>query len=201
AFLNTTTRASSSYPNSCGTSGGAKDWFIHILMSDWLSNNVDYMKYISHSYTTLGNDGNRLSISENDSTTNGKNLSAPSNVVNAIFQLSDKYPIMLDLAVTYDSTGISPTNPVTSVNSITPETEKITVNNPVENSVVLHFPADNIGQKCMMTCYDICGRNLFSEQFIVGSTTLTKTINLIPGTYLLRIKTAKLTSICRIVKF
>ena len=118
AYLNTTTRQSSSVPNSCGTNGGAKDWFIHILLSRWIANNVDYIKYIPNSYTTIGNDGKRLSISVNDSTTNGKNTSAPSSVLNALFDLSDKYPIMVKLGVTFNTTGNGPKNPVNSINEI-----------------------------------------------------------------------------------
>jgi endonuclease/exonuclease/phosphatase family metal-dependent hydrolase len=104
-YLNTTTRQSSSVPNSCGTNGGAKDWFIHIFLSKWLVSNFDYINYIPNSYTTIGNDGKRFSISVNDSTTNGKNLSAPPNVLNALFDLSDKYPIMVKLGVTFNTTN------------------------------------------------------------------------------------------------
>jgi hypothetical protein len=39
-------------------------------------------------------------IIQNDSTTNGKNTSAPSAVVNAMFQFSNKYPMMAKFLVT-----------------------------------------------------------------------------------------------------
>jgi len=199
-YLNTSTRLSSTYPNSCGTSGGAKDWYIHSFLSGWIIHNTDYIRYIPNSYTTLGNDGNRLGISENDSTTNGKNNSAPSNVVNALFFLSDKYPIMVKLAVTYNTTGSGPANPVNSVASVITENEKIAVNDPITNELIMHFDAASMGEKCVMSCFDICGRNLFSYQFTINSTNVSKAINLNQGTYILRLQTERSINVFHIVK-
>ena len=108
SFLNTSTRYSATVPNACGSSGGAYSWFEHILVSGWLKNNFNYMKYVPNSYQTIGNDGNRLGQSINT----GVNTSVPSNVLNALYLLSDKYPVMVKLAVTYNTTGKGPANPV-----------------------------------------------------------------------------------------
>jgi hypothetical protein len=51
----------------------------------------------------LGNDGHRLNIAVNDNTTNGTNTSAPANVLDALFYFSDKYPVLVKLAVTYSN--------------------------------------------------------------------------------------------------
>jgi hypothetical protein len=161
AYLNTTTRQSSTVPNSCGTNGGAKDWFIHILLSRWIANNFNYIKYIPNSYTTIGNDGKRLSISVNDSTSNGKNTSAPSNVLNALFDLSDKYPIMAKLGITYNTTGTSPKNPVNSINEII---------NPIDNITIYPNPTNgiftietNAATKQMVQITNINGQSVLSQ--------------------------------------
>ncbi len=109
-FLTTSTRLSASIPNSCGTSGGGKNWYDHILLSNWIKNNTFNISYLPHSYYTIGNDGHRVGISVNDSSTI-KNTSAPSIVVNSMFQFSNKYPIAAKLVYQYKNampaTGIA----------------------------------------------------------------------------------------------
>ncbi len=201
SYLNTSTRSSATYPNSCGVGGGAKDWYQHIFLSGWITDNFDYVKYIPDSYTTIGNDGKRIGLSVNDSTTQVKNTSAPSDVINSIFEFSDKYPVMLKLGITNDSLGNGPANPViASINIIkSEEKEMMTVNNPVQKDVVIHFSDASLGEKCVMNCFDIYGRNLFSEEFDVSSTSMNIPINLIPGIYILRLQTEHSINVFHIV--
>ena len=198
-YLNTSTREYN-IPNNCGTNSGGKDWFEHIFMSDWLVKNIDFMKYVSNSYTTIGNDGNRVGISENDSTSHGRNNSAPSSILNAIFFLSDKYPIMMNLAVTYDSLGNGPINPVNAMNEIEQEMEQVTVNNPVEESIVIHFPTSAIGEKYTISCFDVCGRKVFTREIEVNSTSVSQALGVSTGLYLLRLQTGDFVNVFRIVK-
>ena len=121
AFLNTSTRFSATVPNSCGSSGGAYSWFEHIFMSGWITKNYDYIKYIPNSYQTIGNDGNRFGQSINY----GTNNSVPSNVLNALYLLSDKYPVMVKLGVTYNTTGKGPANPVAAAPAPSTLTSKL----------------------------------------------------------------------------
>jgi hypothetical protein len=198
--INVSTREFS-IPNSCGDNGGGYDWYEHILMSQWLTNNIDFIHYIKDSYQTLGNDGNRLGISINDSTTHGKNLSAPSNVLNAIFNLSDKYPIVAKFAVTYDSLGNGPANPVINgISNETGSTNLIRITNPVTDHITIYFPSNMIGENGTFALYDVCGRLLNSEGLSINSTELTKQINLSSGLYILRLTIGQNISIYRIVK-
>ena len=73
--------------------GGAKDWYDHIFLvfMDRATMRTT-ISYIPHSYTTLGNDGHRLGISVNDAPTN---TAVPANVANALYLMSDKYPVMV----------------------------------------------------------------------------------------------------------
>src|SRR6185312_7273789 len=137
AELTTTTRATTA-PNSCGTTGGGKDWYDHILLSHSIVNNSNYISYIRNSYTTIGNDGKRVGVSVNT----GTNLSAPANVINAVFTFSDKYPVMASLAARNRPLGVS---------NILEEAGSIKVTNPIiDNNMTLHFASFLNGQNISM---------------------------------------------------
>ncbi|HEY5406309.1 MAG TPA: hypothetical protein VIJ92_04440 [Ginsengibacter sp.] len=109
-FITTSTRSLPYQPNACGTSAGGKGWYDHMFISQWLINGANYMKYIPQSYQSVGNDGNRLGVSIN-SNVPSVNTSAPSDVLDALFYFSDKYPVMLDLEVKANTNAASPKDP------------------------------------------------------------------------------------------
>ncbi len=109
-FLTTSTRSLSYQPNSCGADGGGKGWYDHIFISNWLLNGTNYVRYIPNSYNSIGNDGNRTGASIN-SNTPSTNISAPPNVLDALFHFSDKYPVMLNLEVKANRNAVSPKDP------------------------------------------------------------------------------------------
>ncbi|WP_040626793.1 hypothetical protein [Mucilaginibacter paludis] len=109
-YLTTSTRLSASIPNTCGTSGGAKSWYDHIFISPWLVKGANYIQYIPNSYQTVGNDGQRLGVDVN-ATTPVVNTSAPANVIDALFNFSNKYPITIKLLVKVNRTGGSLADP------------------------------------------------------------------------------------------
>jgi hypothetical protein len=110
AYLTTSTRKLANVPNSCGTSGGASSWYDHIFISPWLIKGTNYMSYIPHSYATIGNDGNRIDEDINSSVP-VVNTSAPSAVIDALFQFSNKYPVTIKLLVKANRTGGSVADP------------------------------------------------------------------------------------------
>ncbi|HXC06512.1 MAG TPA: hypothetical protein VNZ86_17265, partial [Bacteroidia bacterium] len=110
AYLTTSTRLSPSIPNSCGTGGGAKSWYDHIVLSPWIISGANYVKYRNNSYHTIGNDGNRTSRSVNDSSA-GINSSAPDSIIEALYQFSNKYPVKLTLDLYSNIQGQSPPDP------------------------------------------------------------------------------------------
>jgi hypothetical protein len=110
SFLTTTTRALATVPNTCGTGGGAKSWYDHIFISPWLVKGTNYMQYVPGSYQTIGNDGHRLGEDIN-STTPVANNSAPANVINALWQFSDKYPVSIKLVVKANRNAYSVADP------------------------------------------------------------------------------------------
>lgn len=110
-YYTTSTRASTAIPDSCGTGGGAKSWYDHIFISKWLANGSNYIQYIPQSYQTIGNDGRRVGVDIN-STAPQVNTSAPGDVINALFQFSDKYPVCIKLLVKANRNAYSVADPV-----------------------------------------------------------------------------------------
>lgn len=179
AELTTCTRSGSN-PNSCGNNGGAYDWFDHIFLSRPIINNYDYIHYISNSWKSLGNDGNRVGIDINDSS-NIKNISAPSSVINAEWQFSDKYPVTVELGVTYNTT--------TGIGSSKQQNQGyMKVTNPVKDEITIYFTSNMIGRMATMNLYDVCGRLVCSNSFMVNTSQITENVNLTPGVYLLRMQ-------------
>jgi hypothetical protein len=187
AYLTTSTRLLANVPNICGTSGGAKSWYDHMLFSPWIVHNSNYIKYIPNSYKAVGNDGHRLSVSINDSSLVPKNTSAPGNVIDALFHLSNKYPIMSSLAVTHNSTGVSPPDPTVGVKEISAFAHNIKIANPVEDELHIIFPEQLVGQNMHLTWNDLSGKCLKTEYLQIHSSTFAETIDLTRGLYILSI--------------
>ncbi|MDQ3191317.1 MAG: T9SS type A sorting domain-containing protein [Bacteroidota bacterium] len=89
------TRVTGLTNNGCFAAGGSDDRFDFILISEAVKDNLLKVNYEADSYTTPGQDGNRFNSSLNDP----QNLSAPSDVISALYEMSDHYPVYLDLNV------------------------------------------------------------------------------------------------------
>ena len=167
SYFTTSTRMDLIHPNSCGTDGGGKDWYDHILFSPWMVSGKNYMSYVPNSYRTVGNDGKRIGISVNDSTSNGKNISAPTDVINSIFQLSNKYPVLTKIAVTSNTTGISLVDPekaTTGIASLNFEELFISVTNPTGNFLNIRIDEKLLDKKLTLAVYDITGKMMLQSE-------------------------------------
>lgn len=146
--LTVSTRESSSDPNSCSSDvDGAKSWYDHIFLSANIFNNADHISYIPHSFSVIGNDGNRTGIAVN--ATSPVNTSAPSDVINGIFQMSEHYPVALSLLVNTSTAAVS---------NILADEEKVTVMNPVDGQLVMRFTKGLAGKPVHIACTDELGR-------------------------------------------
>lgn len=185
AYLNTSTREKD-LPNACGSANGAKGWYLHILLSPWVIKNKNYVKYIPNSYRTIGNDGRRVGVSINDSVKVVKNTSVPPLELNALYSLSDKYPIMVSLLVTKNTTGISPADPDSVViTEVQQDNETLTCSNPIENTTTFYFSPTMVGKKAAMQWNDLLGKSLRKEDVTINDEMMTLRIDLTPGIYLL----------------
>lgn len=191
AYLTTSTRQSASVPNTCGTSGGGKSWYDHIFLSPWIAHNTNYISYLPGSYRTIGNDGHRLSISINDNSTTVNN-SAPADVIDALFQMSNKYPVMVDLLVTQNTTGISPADPEIVATAVPELSLKnaVAVVNPVGSTIMLHCSTALLGKKIMVSCYNTDGRIVLQQTLTVDSPVMQLPCDLNTGVYFLRLSSS-----------
>ena len=186
AYLTTSTRKDKGVPNPCGSAGGAKNWYDHIFLSSWIMNNTNRIKYIPNSYRTIGNDGYRYKISINDKAS--VNNSAPADVIEALYQMSNKYPVMAELAVYTDQAGNRPSNPEIGL-AAKGAKEDVTVTNPVKKQFILHFTNGIIGEEMNMECFDMNGRSLLKQSFKVKEAEKNVDCKLDAGDYILKLYT------------
>ncbi len=173
-FLTTSTRFSASDPNSCGTSGGGKSWYDHIFISGPIKKGTDRILYLKDTYQTLGNDGNRVGISVNGPTTN---FSAPDSVIQAIYQVSNKYPVVASFLVA---------PPGTAVRNVAAVTDGIWVENPIRTGLNIHFGKDWDGAQAQYICSDLLGRVVAYGSFPV-TTVVSLPVEMVQGSYVLKI--------------
>lgn len=79
----------------CYSGGGMDDRFDFILVSEELLTGQNNIKYLEGSYRALGQDGQRL----NSSLIDPQNNSVPGNVLNALYNLSDHLPVIMDIVI------------------------------------------------------------------------------------------------------
>lgn len=170
AFLHTQSTHTS---GSCFSTGGMDDRFDFILASNSIMNNTARVKYIPNSYETLGQDGNRY----NGSLLSPINNSAPTAVINALYNMSDHLPVMLGLEIS------SPNS--TFVNSYLKNIENIKFANPTTNELKIEFenPVNPI-QKIELV--NISGRVIEVWKHTGGKTFERNLDGLLPGIYFLR---------------
>lgn len=184
SFLSTSTHAV--VMNNCDVGGGAKDWYDHIFVSPWIAKNTNYITYIPHSFRAVGNDGNRIGVAVNSPA----NTSAPVNVINALLGMSDKYPVMLDLAVTYNTSGISPVDPEIplGVSNTKLLGGNISIVNPVSEQLTIYVPNSLLGQKIIVDCYDELGRKMIDIDVFISKQKLQLPCSLHTGIYFIQLR-------------
>ncbi|GAB5538874.1 MAG: hypothetical protein Salg2KO_09770 [Salibacteraceae bacterium] len=107
--VHTQSTRNSSTNGGCFSGGGMDDRFDLILASDQVIQDTGAVRYISGSYSTVGQDGNHF----NQAINSGSNSSVSSTVLGALYEMSDHLPVRLDLKIellaqiqdTTDTTG------------------------------------------------------------------------------------------------
>jgi hypothetical protein len=165
------TRASS---NGCAAGGGLDDRFDFILFNKKLKNQPQFFSYIPGSYRVIGNDGNHL----NQSINAGTNTSAPTLIINALFNSSDHLPVMMDLLLEPSTQGLKPQ----------PGNQLLTGIKVVNGAIELHY-AEPVSL-ASVAMFDLAGRlvNQWSNFTSAGEKRHLCTVpaSLTPGFYLVR---------------
>jgi hypothetical protein len=81
-----------------GNCGGMDDRFDMTLVSKSLKDTLNPIRYIESSYRAVGQDGKRY----NQSVTSPTNTDVPSNIAQALYNLSDHLPVVIKVEVQYE---------------------------------------------------------------------------------------------------
>ncbi len=95
-FKDVHTQSTHSVNTACFSHGGLDDRFDFIMASSSLLQSDNDLYLLSDTYQALGNDGQHFNKSINDSPNNS---SAPSQIIDALFDMSDHLPILSQLRV------------------------------------------------------------------------------------------------------
>lgn len=82
-----------------GSTGGLDDRFDWIFANDRVMNGLSKVRYIPGSYKVVGNDQNHFNLAINAAPAN---TSAPTAVINALYNMSDHLPVYMELAIGND---------------------------------------------------------------------------------------------------
>ena len=175
-FASIHTQSTHTVNNGCAATGGMDDRFDIILLNNNIITGSDHYQYIPGSYKAVGNDGQHFNLAINASPTN---TSVPPNVLDALYNMSDHLPVVLDLYV--DKTLVS-------VPSWTSSGFKIKINNPVRDQINLSITAARPGI-LRLSLLTLQGWVVFekSDKLIKGPQKWNIPVSdLTPGMYLLR---------------
>lgn len=161
----------------CASGGGLDDRFDHIMVSSAIMNNTDRVEYVTNSYKALGNDG----LHFNQDIKNGTNNSAPSSIINALYDLSDHLPVLLELDITQMTIG---------VNESTLNSSQVLFENPVNDILNIRLNQSSFAE--LSRVIDLQGRILAECEFNedAGKVYCEMNVSHLPkGAYLLQIRT------------
>lgn len=160
----------------CHSGGGFDDRFDFILASSPVIDGTRGLKYIEDSYWAFGQDGNRL----NQSLLSPSNNTLPTNVINALYYMSDHLPIVMKLEIDKDLyTGISEQDH---------SSFKMKVVNPVFNSINFSVEGNRI-DKANIQVINLLGSVVYENSMPInpGDQIQIDAADFTPGIYLLRI--------------
>ncbi|OIP00065.1 MAG: hypothetical protein AUJ98_09220 [Bacteroidetes bacterium CG2_30_33_31] len=140
----------------CASIGGLDDRFDFILASNSVMNGINHFTYIPNSYYCLGNDGNHF----NDAINSGTNNSAPQNIINSLYNLSDHLPVILKLKVNKQGASLG--------NILNTHNLNIKVVNPITNNLKFYI-SSSINSKLKIEVISIIGQLLFAENIYHAS--------------------------------
>lgn len=122
AFQNIHTQATRSSTNpggSGGVTGGLDDRFDFLFINDYVRNGRNGV-YYNGTYDVIGNDGNKFNVSIIE---NLPNNDVPDTIRDALFQMSDHLPVMLEVLIDYVDPAALP------VELISQEVHRMDLNN------------------------------------------------------------------------
>lgn len=138
---------SSHLSGGCPSGGGMDDRFDFIMTSEEILNGTEHVKYVSGSYSAVGQDGQRLNMSLK----NPANNSVPPEILDALFYMSDHLPVIVDFAVGPQIGNIS-----TNAKQL-----GLRYNNPVSSTLNLSIPGRDFSQLNILLS-DLYGKQIYN---------------------------------------
>ena len=160
---------------SCHAGGGMDDRFDFILASPSVLNATGFVGYVPDSYWAVGQDGQRF----NGSLLSPANSTVPTDVLNALYYMSDHLPVTLKLAIDQ-----SPATAVeTNMNGL-----GITAQNPVSDFFRIRFADGMESSAYRVEIYSVIGNLVYSANVNPSASQVEiPTGNIAKGIYLIRI--------------
>jgi hypothetical protein len=164
------------------SSGGMDDRFDIMLCTNSLLGDSLKMRILPSTYVAVGNDGKHFNLALNASPTN---TSVPTDVLNALYNMSDHIPIRADFV-------LSPTKPLPQ--GISADLKKfenqIYFENPVNEQLKIHVNAELLNKKLSFELYDINAKRIIilNHYFEENDLAFTLPFDLQKGVYILKIR-------------
>jgi hypothetical protein len=177
AAIHTQSTRSSATNGGCFSGGGLDDRFDQILISNAIMNNTDQIKFKNNSYKAIGNDG----LHFNKAIKDGTNNSVPSSILNALYDLSDHLPVVMDIEIE----KMTLSSYEDELNSAT-----LKFKNPVSDELVIQL--NELSKAKDLTIYSLKGQQISTTSFnplgdqLIG---VIRTEYLSKGIYILEIST------------
>ncbi|HPN20385.1 MAG TPA: hypothetical protein PK758_00640 [Tenuifilaceae bacterium] len=142
------TQSTHTTTNGCFITGGMDDRFDFILSSIDVLNNSKGLKY--YSYKAIAQDGKRY----NQSLLSPDNKSVPSEVLNALYNMSDHLPVEMKLVYSNNTTSVQSNDYSNNIIYNNPAPEKL--------RILLNSETESISS---VNIYSIIGQRVFSNKY------------------------------------
>jgi len=180
ADIHTQSTRTTSLPDG-GASGGLDDRFDHIMVSNAVMQNEQKCMYLQDSYKALAQDGKHLNKAI---TSSPSNPDVPSNVVQALYEMSDHLPVYADFVIT------TPQFPSGIAGKGVHTLKDIKVTNPFNEKLIFATSGFDINElRVKITLCTIDGRVLLNNIALTGNEVLLPS-GWLPGIYVLQLKDA-----------
>jgi len=146
------TQSTHTYSNDCFASGGLDDRFDFILVSQSIMNGIQQVQCLPQTYKAIGNDGLHFNDAIIDYPVNNN---VPSNVLDALYNMSDHLPVTMKIKINPPGTGID--NP-REINSF-----GINFSNPVQESLSIKIQTPSTRQ-LEIKILAITGQEFFTKK-------------------------------------
>ena len=182
ANIHTQSTRSGSLPDG-GSFGGMDDRFDFIFFNNDVLSGNKKLTYVPNSYKAVGNDGNHYNKSINATPTN---VSAPANVIDALYYMSDHLPIELKVYLPLN-VGLAEKNTTSAWKGY-------------YNNGKFNFKSNNIEKQLMVLVYDILGKKIIETAYYGQQDFQLQLNNIQQGLYFIKVIAASNQESFKVVK-